>query len=193
MTTPKPPRNIRSTLWRIFAIVFVIAISVYIFALRDEVEILTTYGYPGVFLFTLLTSATILLPAPGLIVVFSLGGVLNPLWVGLVSGVGSALGELSGYLAGYSGRAVVENTKSYDRIRDWMAGHMNLSSWLIFVLAFIPLPFMDMAGMAAGALKMSVWRFLWWCFLGKLLKMILVAYLGTLSIGWVNQLFLQAP
>ncbi len=191
MTSGAVPSKNRHLVRRIFAILFVVGISIAIFLIRDQVEALKTYGYPGVFLFTLLTSATVILPAPGLIVVFSLGGVLNPLWVGLFASLGAALGELSGYLAGYSGRIVIENTDSYFKIRVWMQDNIRLSSWLIMLLAFIPLPFMDMAGMAAGALRMPVWRFLSWCFAGKLPKMLLVAWLGTLSIDWIERLFFQ--
>lgn len=191
MTAEAVPSKNRHLTRRILAILFVIGISIAIFLARDQVETLKVYGYPGVFVFTLLTSATVILPAPGLIVVFSLGGVLNPVFVGIAAAIGATLGELSGYLAGYSGRVVVENTGNYRRIRGWMENHIRLSSWLIMFLAFIPLPFMDMAGMAAGALRMSVWRFLAWCFAGKLPKMILVAWLGTLSIGWIERLFFQ--
>ncbi|HUF37806.1 MAG TPA: VTT domain-containing protein, partial [Anaerolineales bacterium] len=165
-----------------------VAISVYIFTIRDQVETLTRFGYPGVFLFTLVTSATIILPAPSLVVVFTLGGVLNPLWVGAAAGVGATLGELSGYLAGFSGRVVVENTRNYDRMRGWMEAHTALSGWLIMLLAFIPLPIIDLAGMAAGALRMPVWQFQLWCLAGKLPKMVLVAWLGTLSVEWIERL-----
>jgi len=164
---------------------------VYIFTVRDQVETLTRFGYPGVFLFTLLTSATIILPAPSLVVVFALGSVLNPFWIGVVAGVGASLGELSGYLAGYSGRVVVENTRNYDRIRAWMETHTALSGWLILFLAFIPLPVIDLAGMAAGALRMPVWQFQLWCLGGKVPKMILVAWLGTQSIDWIERLILM--
>ncbi len=176
---------------RILAFLFVVALSAYIFIIRDQVESLGVYGYPGVFLFALLTSATVILPAPGLILVFSLGGVLDPIWVGAAAGLGATLGELSGYLAGYSGRAVVENTRAYENISRWMAAHERASGWMILLVAFLPLPFMDLAGISAGALRMSVWRFQLWCLGGKLAKMILVAYLGTLSVGWIDRLFLQ--
>ena len=167
-----------------------IAISIYIFSIRDEVETLTSYGLPGVFLFTLLTSATIILPAPSLIVVFTLGGVLDPLWVGAVAGVGASLGELSGYIAGASGRVVVEDTPTYQRILSWMGTHRAFAGWLILLLAFVPLPIIDLAGMAAGALRMPVWQFLLWCLAGKVPKMILVAWLGTQSIEWLERIIL---
>ncbi len=172
----------RQTLGRILAFAFVVGISLWIFLIRDRMEELAVYGYPGVFLFAALTSATVILPAPGLIVVYALGAALNPLGVGIAAGLGAALGELSGYLAGYSGRAVIENSQSYDRIRDWLQNHGRAGGWLIFMLAFLPVTLFDVAGMAAGALKMPVWWFLAWETPGKILKMIIVAYLGAYSI-----------
>jgi len=181
---------VRRRLARILAFLFVVLLSASIVAYRDRIESLGVFGYPGVFLFALLTSATVILPAPGLILVFSLGSVLNPPAVGLAAGLGATLGELSGYLAGYSGRAAVEHTPAYERIREWMVAHRRTSGWLILTLAFLPLPIMDLAGIAAGALRLSVWSFLGWCVGGKIAKMSLVAYLGTLSIAWIERIFL---
>ena len=172
----------RQTLSRILAFAFVVGISVWIFLMRDQMEDLAVYGYPGVFLFAALTSATVILPAPGLLVVYALGAALNPLAVGIAAGLGAAIGELSGYLAGYSGRAVIENGQAYERIRGWIQKHGRASGWLIFVLALLPITLFDLAGMAAGALKMPVWWFLAWETPGKILKMIIVAYLGAYSI-----------
>ncbi|GAB4577857.1 MAG: hypothetical protein Fur0022_05890 [Anaerolineales bacterium] len=172
----------RQTLSRILALAFVVGISVWIFLTRDQIEDLAVYGYPGAFLFSALTSATVILPAPGLLVVYALGSALNPIGVGIAAGLGAAIGELSGYLAGYSGRAVIENAQAYERIRAWMESHKRASGWLIFLLAFLPITLFDVAGMAAGALKMPVWWFLAWETPGKILKMIIVAYLGAYSI-----------
>ena len=176
-----PPAT-RQMVGRVLAFAFVVALSVWIFLIRDRMDELAVYGYPGVFLFAGLTSATVILPAPGLIVVYALGAALNPFWVGIAAGLGSAIGELSGYLAGYSGRAVIENVQSYERIRGWIQKHGKASGWLIFILAFLPITLFDLAGMAAGALKMSVWWFLAWETPGKILKMVVVAYLGAYSI-----------
>jgi membrane protein YqaA with SNARE-associated domain len=190
-----PPRTswltprVRQNLSRFLAIAFVIGISVYIFSLGDRIEALQVYGYPGVFLFTLLTSATIILPAPGLLVVFSMATVINPVGVALAAATGAALGEVSGYLAGYSGRAVIEQTDTYERITTWMTENERKSGLMIGFLAFVPLPFMDLAGMAAGALRMSIWRFLGWCFFGKVLKMTVVVLLAVSSISIFNRFF----
>jgi uncharacterized membrane protein YdjX (TVP38/TMEM64 family) len=181
---PKRP-NWRLQLARGLALVFVIGITVLIYLYRDRAEELGRFGYPGIFLLSILANATIVLPAPGLAIVFSFGGVFSPIGVGLAAGAGATLGELSGYLAGFSGQAVIENRKLYDRLENWMQRYGPLT---IVVLAFLPLPVFDLAGVAAGALKMPVYQFLLWCFLGKLPKMLLIAYLGSIGVDWIIRL-----
>ena len=52
----------------------------------------------------------------------------------------------------------------------------------VFVLAFIPNPAFDIAGITAGALHMPVWQFLLAAWLGKSLRFILLAALGKLML-----------
>jgi len=167
---------------RILALAAVIAISVYIFTIRDQAEKLAVYGYPGIFLLAFLAYATVLLPAPGVAVVFTMGAVFNPLGVALVAGVGAALGELVGYAAGFSGQTVAERTKIYDKLVYWMQKNGSLT---VLVLSAIPNPFFDLAGAAAGVLRMPILRFLFWCWLGETVKMTLFAYAGLYSIHWL--------
>ncbi len=150
--------------------------------IRDQAAKFAEYGYPGIFLISILANATILLPAPGFAIVFAMGGVFNPLIVGIVAGAGAAIGELSGYMAGFSGQPIAEKTKIYLRIESWMQRYGMLT---IFVLAAIPNPFFDLGGMAAGALKMPLYKFYISCLLGKIIKMWLFAYAGAYSINWL--------
>jgi membrane protein YqaA with SNARE-associated domain len=174
----------RTTLLRIISLLAVIAISIWIFSIRDKAADLAKFGYPGIFLISMLANATVLLPAPGVAVVFAMGAVFNPFIVGIVAGVGGALGELSGYMAGYSGQAVIERGHIYDRIKPYIEKY---GAATIFVLAAIPNPFFDLGGMAAGALKMPIGTFLTWCILGKIIKMLVFAYAGAYSIDWIYQ------
>src|SRR6185436_21100545 len=105
---------------RILALLAVIGITLYIYSIRDRVEQFAALGYPGIFLIALLANATILLPAPGVAVIYAMGAIFNPFGVGLAAGTGGAIGELSGYLAGFSGQAVIERTDVYDRIKPWV-------------------------------------------------------------------------
>ena len=61
---------------------------------------------------SILANGTVILPAPGVIFVFAMGAIFNPFWVAVAAGAGAALGELTGYLVGFSGQAVVERADS---------------------------------------------------------------------------------
>lgn len=167
---------------RLLALGVVIALSYAIYRVRDRVQEYAAYGYPGIFLIALMANATVLLPAPGLAVVFSMGSIFPPFAVALTAASGGALGELSGYLAGFSGQAAIENTLAYQRLQPWVQRY---GCWAILVFAAIPNPFFDLAGIAAGMLKMPLWRFLLFCWLGQLVKMSLFAYAGDLSLPWL--------
>lgn len=174
----------RLQLARILAIVIVIAVSIYIFSIKDQAATLARYGYPGIFLLSILSNATIILPAPGLLFVFTMGAVFNPIGVAIAAGLGAGLGELSGYLAGFSGQAVIENTEKYRKILTWMENHSKMRNLIILLLAFVPNPLFDLAGIAAGTLKIPVLQFLFFCSIGKILKMLVFAYAGASSLDW---------
>ena len=172
----------RLTLARILALFVVIALSVFVFSIRDQAEQLAVYGYPGIFILSFLAYATVLLPAPGVAVVFTMGSVFNPIGVAIAAGTGAALGELTGYLAGFSGQAVVERVEIYERLTSWMKRNGSLT---ILVLAAIPNPFFDLAGVAAGSLKMHVVRFFIWCWIGETIKMAIFAFAGARSLDFL--------
>jgi membrane protein YqaA with SNARE-associated domain len=164
---------------RIISIIFVVAITIYIFSIRDKAQELEKYSYPGIFLLSFLAYATVFLPAPGVAVVFSMGAVFNPWIVALVAGAGAALGELVGYLAGFSSQPVVERTKIYNRMVEWLKKY---GSIMVLIISAIPNPFFDVTGAAAGALKMPVGKFLFWTWIGETIKMFAFAYAGASSL-----------
>lgn len=172
---------------RVAALIVVIAITVYIFSIREHVQEFAKFGYLGIFFIMLMANATVFLPAPGVAVVFAMGGVsaFHPLLIALAAGSGGAIGELTGYLAGFSGQAVIERMDVYQRIHPWIQKY---GGWTILVLSAIPNPFFDIAGIAAGIAKMPLWKFLLFCWLGQLIKMALFAYAGAYSIDWVMKL-----
>jgi membrane protein YqaA with SNARE-associated domain len=181
----------RLALARILAVLAVIAITVYVYSIRDQAEELAKYGYPGIFLLSILANGTVLLPAPGVLFVFFMGAVFNPIGVAVAAGLGAALGELTGYLAGFSGQAVVENTTYYQRILDWMKNNRFVADLVILVLAFIPNPLFDLAGISAGTLRIPVFRFLFFCAIGKVLKMLVFAYAGSMGLSSLEELFIR--
>ena len=177
------PRRTANTAGRLAALLLVVIVSISVFALRTEVARWAQYGYLGIFLASILANGTVLLPAPGVALVAAMGGVLNPLLVSLAAGLGAAIGELVGYMAGVGGQLVVERIALYDRLLQWMQRYGSLT---IFVLAAVPNPFFDLAGMAAGSLRVPVRRFFLWCLLGKIVKMLAFAYVGALAVRWLR-------
>ena len=143
---------------------------------RQGIQGWTTYGYLGVLAFSLLANAMILLPAPVLAVVFTLGGVFSPLGIGMAAGLGMALGELTGYAAGRAGRIAESQVERLSRTDAWV--HL-YGFWAILLWAAIPVPLFDLVGLAAGAYRYPMGRFVVACLIGKTIKALAYAYAGA--------------
>ena len=161
---------------QILALLFVVALSVFLVINRAKVAEFAEYGYLGIFIISIISAASIVLPVPSWILVATLGGILNPVLVGIVSGVGGTIGEMTGYLLGYGGRLAIDNVALYNRMVNWMK---RWGSVTIFVLALIPNPLFDVAGAAAGLLRFPIWKFILLGAAGRIPKNIFFAYLGV--------------
>jgi len=161
---------------RVVAFVSVIALSVAILLWGNQIEHLPVYGYPAIFLVSLLGNLSVIFPAPSYIVVFAASSTLDPVAVGVIAGLGATLGELTGYVAGASGKGVVENRPTYQRIRGAVE---KWGVWIIFLLGVIPNFFFDIGGMVAGATRMPLWRFILAAWLGKSIRLTIVAMTGS--------------
>jgi len=164
-----------------FALVGAICISLLAIILFTRVGELRHLGYFGVFLISLVSSATVFVPLPGFAVVFAMGAFLNPLLVGIAAGVGSGIGEITGYLVGFAGHDAAMGTKLFRRHKREIEKYGPLA---IFALAFVPNPAFDVAGIAAGAIKMPIWKFALATIAGKTLRFILLAYAGGIAYGF---------
>lgn len=165
------------TILRWLALIFVIVLTIVLFLNRENIQYLERFGYVGIFLASLLTNASLILPVPGVLITSAMGAVFNPLFVALAAGGGATLGEISGYLAGFSGQTIIERAKWHEKLENWMQKY---GDWTILVMAFIPNPAFDVVGIMAGAMKIPLHRFLFFCFIGKVLKMLVFAYGGFL-------------
>mgnify|MGYP005842755283 FL=1 len=168
------------------AVATALTVTVLIVIFQDQIRALSQFGYPGVFVVSFLSNATVVFPAPGLAFTFAMGSVLNPLFVGLVAGAGEALGEIVGYAAGSAGSDIVSSGRIHERLERFTRRYGTLA---VFVLAVIPAGLFDFVGLVAGAMRMSVWRFLLAAWLGKTTKTLMVAYAGLNLLSWVLGLF----
>ncbi len=145
----------------------------------SRIDELKAYGYLGVFLISLIFNATVILPAGNFLVIAAFGATLpSPILVGLVGGVGATIGEITGYMAGYSGRVIMQRQATYARLEGWVRKWGVLT---IFILSLVPF-FFDLAGIAAGVLRIPIWKFLIACWAGRTIGYIIIALAG--AWGW---------
>jgi uncharacterized membrane protein YdjX (TVP38/TMEM64 family) len=186
VAVPPPPPTLRLRVVQVSTIVIMLVALGAAVYFRDHIQDLKQYGYVAVFLVSLISNATVIVPLPGLAVNSVMGGVFNPWVVGLVGGAAQALGELTGYMAGYSGQTWVDENPTYDRLARWMQRHGLLT---VAALAAIPNPAFDLAGIAAGALRLPLWKFLAGCAIGGVIKNTIFALAGYYGIGALFNLF----
>ena len=152
-----------------------------------------SFGLPGLFIASLIANATLLLPLPiDLVIPFFANveffglGVLSPMLVALVVALGAAIGEMSGYLIGLLGVKSIEKMKR-EEIRQIVEKEKEINRYgsiVVFIAALTPIPF-DLIGIASGLMKFDVGRFFLACFLGKLARYALLAYLGSFFLEGV--------
>jgi membrane protein YqaA with SNARE-associated domain len=194
-TTAKRRRWTLLRLEYILLIVVVVIMTVFAFAFfyfQVEVSRLKDYGYVGVFLVNFIGAASMILPTPAAASVVGGGAILNSylgiptfVLVGVVAGLAEALGEFTGYAAGYGGRIMVQERPEYQWLQRWMERRGVL---VMFVMSVIPNPFFDIAGAAAGVVRMPLGRFFLAVLAGKIIKDTYMAAAGDFSSDLLGSL-----
>ncbi len=155
---------------------------------------LRSVGFPGIWLLNFIASASIVVPVPGIAAVClaatpSVG--LNPVAIGVVAGSAEALGEMTGYMGGMTGRNMITRRSWYPRVRKWVERHGGL---LLFFMAIIPNPTFDIVGIAAGSIGYPVKRFLAILFVAKSIKSMGIAYVCfygvSFGLPWIRSYLL---
>lgn len=177
------------TWFRVGILAFVIAFVVFggVLLLTGQLTY-QSVGYPVIWAISLIGAGSIILPVPGLLAVCAGAAPdvgLNPLLIGLVAGSAEALGEMTGYLAGLSGNRFLERQRLYPKFRDWLMRHGGI---VLFLLSVIPNPVFDLVGIAAGATRYPIKKFLVLVFLGKTIKSSGIAYGCYLGVGFIQDL-----
>ena len=154
----------------------------------------TQYGYLGIFLISLIGAMSIFVPIPYPVVIFILGGVKNggvwvfdPLLIAVAAGIGSAIGEFSGYLLGVGGRKIISD-KYKKRMKFITKLFKRYGSVAIFIFALTPLPD-DLLFIPLGVMRYSLLRAFIPAVLGKFFSNLIIAYSGRLSLQIIGDLF----
>jgi membrane protein DedA with SNARE-associated domain len=150
-------------------------------------------GYAGVFLANLGSTATLFIPVPGLTaaaqaLIVSSAGPLSAFWVGVLGGLGMAIGEVTAYVAGMAAAVIAreEEIKPPSRFEPIIQRVTSAINTLmsrfgmptLFILSVVPNPLFEVAGWTAGATRYSFWKFMFSVTPGKIVRGLLLAYVG---------------
>jgi len=151
----------------------------YLMAYFDlSVEGFATTAYLVVFVTSLISNASIIVPVPIFVaIMIAAASKWDPILVALIASSAGTLGEITSYYVGYLGKKIIitETTPGYEKLVGWMKRHGPLG---IFFLSLQPILPFDVAGLLAGASKLPLWKFLLPCWAGKFPKYLLGCYLG---------------
>jgi len=150
--------------------------------------LVSQWGYIGIFLMQVISSSTVLLPLPGIAIIFVYGTILNPLLVGIFAGLGAAIGELTGYAVGYGGHKIVtrKNKKWAKKTKKLFKKYNPFV--VIVVFAATPLPF-DLVGILCGLSKYDIKKFFLAALIGNVIRGMVIALAGFYGMSWILGIF----
>jgi len=141
-------------------------------------------GYPGIWVLAFIGASLLFLPVSALAAVCvaaTPAADLNPLLIGVIAGSAEAVGELTGYLAGMSGKRVFDRNRFYLRFKNLFSRYAGL---MLFFGSIVPNPLFDIMGIAAGSILYPLRRFLLLVFIGKTIKFTLIALGCYYGVTW---------
>jgi len=163
------------------------------------VEELSSQGYLGLFIVSLFAGSPIPIPTPSMILTFTLGSLLNPVLVGLVSGLGNGIGNALIFLTGRGGLLFFQNSDvsapagetSSSRIGRFLRkiGMPRMSDFAkrravlaVFLLSIYPNPVLTPMILGIGAMRFRFTKFFLACWAGKTAQSLILAYLGYFGL-----------
>ncbi|MHA2002478.1 MAG: VTT domain-containing protein [Candidatus Thorarchaeota archaeon] len=159
------------------------------------VDITLLIGYPGAFIVSFIGNATILLPFPYVGVPFILGGLrdlvsdvfaFDPWIVGMIAGLGAALGEMISYLIGYGGGSLIDEDQK-NGFRNFVLRYPKTTPIVLWFLAVTPIPD-DVLLVPLGAAKYSWWKVFIPQLVGKTMFLATIAWSGRFGMDWIGLL-----
>ena len=154
-------------------------------------QLFAPYRYFGVFAISLIGTASILIPIPYTLLILELsltpGDVWDPFLLVVAAGLGSAIGEMTGYVLGYFGRKVV--SKERQRRMEYLLKIVDhYGPLVIFVFALTPLPD-DLLYIPLGLMKYKFYKAFIPTLIGKFLMIFIIVYFGRTARDTILLLF----
>lgn len=167
----------KTILWLFLVLISIVVIGLAFF-FQDKLREFRSLGLLGIFLANFFASATIFIPAPGIATVFAGGSVYPPILVGIVATLGAVMGDMGGYIIGFSGKSIIKAENRFKKYTMLISLFRRWGGVMIFIFALIPNPLFDAIGLIAGALGYPVQKFFVYLFLGRIIRNMLLSFLG---------------
>jgi membrane protein YqaA with SNARE-associated domain len=169
-------------------VVVMIVVVAAIAGLLDWENYLLQYSYVGVFAISLIGAMSIIVPIPYTFIILTLGiEGMNPLLLTVAGGLGSGVGEFSGYILGYYGRSVISE-KQQRKMGYMIRIFDHYGPITIFLFALTPLPD-DLLFIPLGILRYKFIKAFTPCILGKTLMCAILAYGGQMFGNILSMVF----
>ena len=152
-------------------------------------------GYLGAFLISAIGNATILVPFPYIGVAFILGGlrdeltlafVFDPWLIGIVSGIGAMIGEMTGYFIGYGGGKLIDEDQT-SAFKSFVDSHPRATPLVVWFLAATPIPD-DVMVIPLGAARYSWWKVALAQLIGKTMFLMAISWSGRIGLDFVGSI-----
>ena len=162
-----------------------ILVVVVMVVFQDTIAHLGSWGYLGAFLINGISSATIVLPAPGGAIVLLMAQDYHPLLLGIAAGLGGAVGSLTSYLVGAHARPTFQG-----RQRTYSLAYRimhRFGSVILLLATLMPISPGDFAGILAGATRYPLRKYFLYVGIASVIKMTVMVYIAAASLAWLQE------
>jgi len=164
-------------------LLFTVLIVVLTLMMLPILVVLGPWGYMAAFVINLLSTAAIIVPGPGMSAAVIMAADLNPFLLGIATGIGGTIGELTAYWLGVQGRGHLEGNRFH---RLLLGAMQRAGGGLLFAFGLLPFLPIDVAGILAGASNYPISKFLFYVGIGKTLMAVAILYLAAKAFEWAQ-------
>ncbi|MCX8163159.1 MAG: VTT domain-containing protein [Candidatus Micrarchaeota archaeon] len=168
-------------------IILIIILTIFTAIYSEQIiQYFQSWTYIGIFFLALLSSASLFIPlAPMQLAIVFLSLKLNPIYCAILAGIGSAIGESTGYFFGKELEDIVKESKDLKKNKIIKAIYQLQKNFLekhtaaaIFILSFFPNPIFDIVGLYAGVKKVNYLHYLLLTSAGRILRFYILIQIG---------------
>jgi membrane protein YqaA with SNARE-associated domain len=161
------------------------------------VERLQQHGLLGLFVISVFAGSPLPIPTPSMILTFTMGSILSPVLVGLVSGFGNGIGNALIFWTGHGGHAVIKSFlapsaskevpksrlgRFFRRVTTVPGFTRNRVLVAVFLLSVYPNPVLTPLILTMGMTRYNFTKFFLACWAGKTVQSMILSYLGYFGL-----------